>query len=445
MQQRTTDKAENNNDTDHTARRGIGGQWSGVLARGLDIAWDFAVRRWLSPAPAAHDDAEVIRAAAAAAPTTRVLVDKLGADSGASDAGSQDWASVNYGKYYATSSTVHSAVKVLAEAVARPKLAAWQRSTPDADLEPAHHSHPMQTLLDQPNSMWTAGEFWRAVESWLALTGSAFVQIQLDDNLVPVEMWPLRSDEVRVLLSEDNRSVTGFVHESADGSIAILRNEMLWFRRFNPIQPYAGLSSIAPTRAAVDMSGEAMRFNRSFFKNAATPSDLVVKVSNSHPSAQEIERFLERWQERFSTPEKAHSPVVLGEGLEMKHVGLNHRDMEFVAALSWSVEEVSRAFGVPKVFLSEFEDATLANVRTMEQFLWRNTIIPELRLFEDVMNRRLAPHFNEFPGQLEVRFDLTQIEAIQESQSDRAARLTNLVASGVITVQEARRDLGLAA
>lgn len=443
MQQQTTDKPDNN-DTDNIARRGISGQWSGVLARGLDIAWDFAVRRWLSPAPAAQDSAEVIRSAAAA-PTTRVLVDKLGADSGGADAGSQDWASVNYGKYYATSSTVHSAVKVLAEAVARPKLAVWQRSTPDADLEPAHHSHPMQTLLDQPNSMWTAGEFWRAVESWLALTGSAFVQIQLDGNLVPVEMWPLRSDEVRVLLSEDNRSVTGFVHESADGSIAILRNEMLWFRRFNPIQPYAGLSSIAPTRAAVDMSGEAMRFNRSFFKNAATPSDLVVKVSNAHPSAQEIERFLERWQERFSTPEKAHSPVVLGEGLEMKHVGLNHRDMEFVAALSWSVEEVSRAFGVPKVFLSEFEDATLANVRTMEQFLWRNTIIPELTLFEDVMNRRLAPHFNEFPGQLEVRFDLTQIEAIQESQSDRAARLTNLVASGVISVQEARRDLGLAA
>ena len=443
MQQQHTDRPDNN-DTDNIARRGIGGQWSGVLARGLDIAWDFAVRRWLSPAPAANDDAGVIRAAPAA-PTTRVLVDKLGADSGGADAGSQDWASVNYGKYYATSSTVHSAVKVLAEAVARPKLAVWQRSTPDADLEPAHHAHPMQTLLDQPNSMWTAGEFWRAVESWLALTGSAFVQIQLDANLVPVEMWPLRSDEVRVLLSEDNRSVTGFVHESADGSIAILRNEMLWFRRFNPIQPYAGLSSIAPTRAAVDMSGEAMRFNRSFFKNAATPSDLVVKVSNAHPSAQEIERFLERWQERFSTPEKAHSPVVLGEGLEMKHVGLNHRDMEFVAALSWSVEEVSRAFGVPKVFLSEFEDATLANVRTMEQFLWRNTIIPELRLFEDVMNRRLAPHFNEFPGQLEVRFDLTQIEAIQESQSDRAARLTNLVASGVISVQEARRDLGLAA
>ena len=437
MTKRMTNEPNNGSNGDNNARRGVGGQWSGVLARGVDIAWDFAVRRWLNPPRGDDDDA--VRAARI--PTTRVLVDNLGADS-ANDAGSQDWSSVNYGTYYATSSTVHSAVKVLAEAVARPPLTVWHRHSPDAELEPAGHNHPMQMLLDQPNSMWTSGEFWRAVESWLALTGSAFVQIELDGHLTPVEMWPLRSDEVRVLLSEDSRSVTGFVHEGADGSTAILRNEMIWFRRFNPIQPYAGLSSIAPTRAAVDMSSEAMRFNRSFFKNAATPSDLVVKVSNGHPSAREIERFLERWQERFSTPEKAHSPVILGEGLEMKHVGLNHRDMEFVAALSWSVEEVSRAFGVPKVFLSEFEDATLANVRTMEQFLWRNTIIPELRLFEGVLNRRLAPQFSEFPGQAQARFDLSQIEAIQESQSDRADRVSNLVASGVISVAEARRELG---
>ena len=373
---------------------------------------------------------------------TRVLVDRF--SSGENDAGSQDWSSADYGRYYATSTTVHSAVKVLAEAVSRPKLTVWERQAPDAELEPAGHSHPMQMVLDRPNPLWTGAEFWRAIESWLALTGSAFAQVELGDDLTPTEIWPLRSDEVRVLLSEDSRTVTGYIHEGADGSTAILPNEMLWFRRFNPIQPYAGLSSIAPTRAAVDMSTEAMRFNRSFFKNAATPSDLVVKVANS-PSAHEIERFLEKWQERFSTPEKAHSPVVVSDDLDVKNISVSHRDMEFIAALSWSVEEVSRAFGVPKVFLSEFEDATLANVRTMEQFLWRNTIIPELRLFEDVINQRLAPSFSDFPGQLAAHFDMTQIEAVQESQSDRANRVANLVASGIMSTTEARRELGLTA
>ena len=69
--------------------------------------------------------------------------------------------------------------------------------------------------------------------------------------------------------------------------------------------------------------------------------------------------------------------------MDAKRLGLSQRDMEFAKALDWSVEEVSRPFGVPTVFLSELENATLANVSTLERFLWRNTIVPELRLIED--------------------------------------------------------------
>ena len=125
----------------------------------------------------------------------------------------------------------------------------------------------------------------------------------------------------------------------------------------------------------------------------------------------------------------------------MKRLGSNQSEMEFIAALQWSVEEVSRAFGVPKVFLSEFEDATLANVRTMEQFLWRNTIIPELKSLEDGINHRLTPYFASFPNELNVRFNLSDVEAVQESQSDRADRLATLVGAGIMSVDEARREL----
>ncbi|MCI0837978.1 MAG: phage portal protein, partial [Chloroflexi bacterium] len=55
------------------------------------------------------------------------------------------------------------------------------------------------------------------------------------------------------------------------------------------------------------------------------------------------------------------------------------------------MEEVSRAFGVPTVFLAELEDATLSNVSTLERFMWRNTIVPELRLIEDSLNRSGEP------------------------------------------------------
>ena len=153
--------------------------------------------------------------------------------------------------------------------------------------------------------------------------------------------------------------------------------------------------------------------------------------------------MLEMLEMRLADPNSDHRPMVLSGGVEVKRLGANHSEMEFIAALQWSVEEVSRAFGVPKVFLSEFEDATLANVRTMEQFLWRNTIIPELKMLEDGINHRLAPHFARFPNELIVRFNLSDVEAVQESQTDRAERLATLVGAGIMTVDEARRELGV--
>ena len=373
---------------------------------------------------------------------TRLLLDRSVWDSEAKSTSSEEQPPSSYGDYYAVSAPVHAAVRVLAEAVSRPKLEVWTRKTPDAHFERASAEHPMQKLIDRPNRFWSRGELWRSVESRLALWGTAFIAISRDENGTPVEMWPIRSDQMRVLVSDDDRLVRGFIHDNNANRTAYLPEEIIWFRRFNPVKPLAGMSSVAPARAAIDMGAEALRFNRRFFMRSASPADIVLK-SDQPINKTQIEEIYASWDERMMQPHYTHRPMVIGPGFELTRVGMTHRDMEFVAALEWSVEEVARAFGVPKVFLSEFEDATLANVRTMEQFLWRNTVIPELRMLEDGLNLHLAPHFAQFQGQIEARFNLDAVEAVQESATDRANRIASLVTTGIITIDEARTELGL--
>lgn len=130
--------------------------------------------------------------------------------------------------------------------------------------------------------------------------------------------------------------------------------------------------------------------------------------------------------------------------MDAKRLGISQKDMEFTEALRWSVEEVARAFGVPKVFLGQLEDATLSNVETLERYLWRNTIVPELRLIEEAVNSSVTPLFESFPGQRRVEFDLANIEALNESENDRVDREVKLIAAGIITVDEARAGRNLA-
>ena len=371
---------------------------------------------------------------------TRRILDRIGVPLVKSD--DLEWSSGRHAEYYGRSTAVHAAVRVLAEAVSRPPLEVWRRVGAGSEYEPAGVDHPLQRLLDRPNDVWDGGQLLRTVESRLALWGSAYVAIVRDGDGVPYEMWPLRPDEVRVVAGKDDRVVRGFIHENLDGRAAYLPEEMLWYRRFNPMNSYSGFSSMEPARSAVDMGTEALRFNRRFYVHSATPSDVVI-TTEGNPQQEQIDQLIDRWDQRLANPDTAHRPMILSAGVDMKRLGSNQSDMEFIAALQWSVEEVSRAFGVPKVFLSEFEDATLANVRTMEQFLWRNTIIPELKMLEDGINHRLVPHFEQFVGELLVRFNLSDVEAVQESQSDRAERLATLVGAGIMTVDEARREIGV--
>ncbi len=372
--------------------------------------------------------------------STRRILDRIGVQLVGD--GDVEWSSDRHAEYYSRSTAVHAAVRVLAEAVSRPPLEVWRRIGSGSEYEPAGVDHPLQRLLDRPNDVWDGGQLLRTVESRLALWGSAYVVMVRDGDGVPYEMWPLRPDEVRVVAGEDDRVVRGFIHENLDGRAAYLPEEMLWYRRFNPMNSFSGFSSMEPARSAVDMGTEALRFNRRFYAYSAVPSDVVISVDGNLQQEQ-VDQVLEAWQARLRNKDSAHRPMVLSNGMDMKRLGANQSDMEFIAALQWSVEEVSRAFGVPKVFLSEFEDATLANVRTMEQFLWRNTIIPELKMLEDGINHRLVPYFERFVGELVVRFNLSNVEAVQESQSDRAERLATLVGAGIMTADEARREVGV--
>ena len=373
--------------------------------------------------------------------STRVVVDRFDAEFGIAS----DWPQSGHARYYEKSAAVHAAVKVRADAVARPGLRVLTResgSLQRGEYRDAGADDPMMRLLERPNEMWTQGQLLRATETYLALWGSAFWGIERDSAGNASELWPLRPDRVRII-PDRNRHVRGFVYEHGGERAAYLPREIVWFRHINPADEFLGMSSLSPARLAVDMGEEALSFNRSFFRNSTMPSDLAITTEET-PTEDEVSEFYARWESRFRGSGKAHRPVLLSRGMDAKRLGTSQKDMEFTQALRWSVEEVARAFGVPKVFLGQLEDATLSNVETLERYLWRNTVVPELRLIEEAINSSVTPLFESFPGQRRVEFDLGDIEALKESENDRVDREVKLVTAGILTVDEARANRNLA-
>ena len=349
---------------------------------------------------------------------------------------SRGWAATEYGQYYATSVPVYAAIKMRADALARAPAVIYRHAS-DGKKTPVAETHPAHRLLTEVNRWSAKGDLWRATEVYLNLWGSAFWAVERDSDGRP-EIWPLRPDRMAVI-PDRKEHIRGFVYQGRNGRVAYTPDEMVWLRYFNPMDDYAGLSPIAPARLAVDMGQDGLRFNRSFLRNSAQPD--FVMLTNETMNDNEIEDFYRRWEARFQGPSQAHRPAVASFVRDIKTLGISHREMDFIEGLRWSLEEVSRAYGVPKPLLSDLERATFSNVNAAERFFWRNTMVPEMLFLAEQVTRKLFPLLG-YP-ELELEFDLTAIEALGDGETARVARETQLLDRGVLTINEVRRSRNL--
>ena len=386
------------------------------------------LKRWL-PAPPKEPAAQTRRRANRASAVDLDWFQGIGGSS-------LGWARTEYGEYYATSVPVYSAVKLRADALSRPELGLYRRSS-DGTLSPVAAGHPAKQLLDRVNPWYTRGDLWRATEIYLSLWGSSYWALERDQD-GRREIWPLRPDRVSVV-PDSRQYIRGFLYMGRNGPVAYTADEVLWLRYFNPLEEFGGLSPMAPVRLAADMGKDGLRFNRNFLRNSAQPDFLLLTAETM--TDKEIEEFYNRWEARYRGPANARRPAIANFVQDIKTLGFNQRDMDFIRGLRWSLEEVSRAFGVPKPLLSDLERATFSNVNAAERMFWRNTILPEMAYLEEQLNRMLLPKLG-YPD-LTVRFDTAGIEVLREDENARVSREAQLLDRGVLTINEVRRSRNL--
>ena len=348
-----------------------------------------------------------------------------------------DWAPTGYGDYLAVSPAVYACIHFRARNLARVRLRAHQRDA-SGNVIPLPDAHPLQTLFDSVNPHWSRQRFWYIVEASLSLWGSAPIALFRDQRGDVREMWWLHPSRFKVI-PHPRDYISGYLYSKNGVDIAFSPQDVLWFRYPNPLDEYAGLSPIAALRMTIGMNTDAIRFNRRFFQNDATPGRVYLKTEMDLTSAQAEELRL-RWEKAFKGGNRSHSLAILDRSADLKTLAVSHRDMEFVEAQRLTKEEICGALGVPPVLLGDLRYSTFSNYQLAKTSFWDETLIPEMQSLEAEITETLLP---QFPGDFLVKFDLTEVSSLREDANATARRHQQLVSAGIITINEARQREGL--
>ena len=329
-------------------------------------------------------------------------------------------------------------VKLIAEAAAALPLVLQDRTQ-------RYDTHPVLSLIGNPNAAQGRAELMEALFGHLLLSGNAYVEAVQGEGALPVELHVLRSDRMRVVPGADGWPVAfeysvGAKKHRFDASGEV--SPICHIKSFHPQDDHYGLSPMQAAAMAVDVHNSASRWSKSLLDNAARPSGALVWNGSDGQGAMaddQFRRLSEEIEANFQGARNAGRPMVLEGGLDWKPMGFSPSDMEFQKTKESAAREIALAFGVPPMLLGIQGDATYSNYQEANRAFFRLTVLPLASRVAAVLGEWLS----RFTGEVfELKPDLDQVPALA---AERDAQWARVARADFLSQAEKRALLGLPA
>ena len=337
---------------------------------------------------------------------------------------------------YRKNAIVSACIQMIATSAPEAPLRIYRETRKGSILD---EKHWFNRLLKKPNDAQSIFEFWEVVHTYLNTGGSVYFELVRAGNHPNgevLEMYPLRPDRMHVVPGVE--TYISHYEYWIDGQKIIYEPwEILWIKFPDPLDEFNGLSPLKRVMRELGIDNEATDFTQTFFKNAAVPYGLLTTDQNI--SEPEADRVRWRWQKWFMGA-KRFMVAVLGKGLTYQQMGLSFKDMEFEALRSMTETRLCAAFGVDPVLLPSWvgirHGGKYSNYTEARRHLWEETIIPTLRRIESKITSDLLE------DGVVAKFDLAEVQALQENETEKAERVALLYEKGLIKRNEGRVEMG---
>ena len=276
-----------------------------------------------------------------------------------------------------------------------------------------------QLLNVEPNLFQDINTFKRNLITDFILDGNIFIYYD------GAHLYHLPSSKMSIEASESTYVEKYTFSQSIDYS----PKEIIHIKENSFYSIYRGVPRLSPALRTMQLIGSMRKFQDNFFKNGAVPG-LVLKSPNTL-SEKIKERMIQSWSVRYRPEGGGRRPLILDGGIEVDSLSnTNFKDLDFQNSISENEKIILKDLGVPPILL---DSGNNANIRPNLRLYYLETILPIVR--------KINFGFERFFG-FEIKEDITDIPALQPELRDQTAYYTSLVNGGIITINEAREQLG---
>jgi HK97 family phage portal protein len=295
--------------------------------------------------------------------------------------------------------------------------------------------HRAQKLLDRPTSTM-AGDEWRQIAAVHLLTWGNFYALKerSPDGYIS-QLWPVDPSVVKVARKKGSRDLEYWV-----GDQRFDQSSILHIRGMGD-DGVVGFSPVLQARNMLGMAASLEEFTSKFFANGARPGVILRHPSRLSPEA--AERLRAQWHAAHSGSSNAFSTVVVEEGIDVSTLTMPISDSELVALSKLTDVRTAQLLRIPPSLLMTDTGGSLTySTQESETRAFYGALRPWLVRIEQALLR--DPDIFSDVGlgaQYQPAFDVTGL--LRGDNKTTAEIDVMLVGAGIITVDEARQNLGL--
>lgn len=285
-------------------------------------------------------------------------------------------------------------------------------------------NHPLEMLIDRPNPFMSRTDLMERLVINLDLAGnSLFKKVMYRGNTL--ELFPIGPDGITPV-PDDNEFIKEYEYVVNGQKHTIDPAEIMHAMYIDPANVYWGVAPLQVAAKTVDTDTEAVTWNKVSLQNRAV-SDGAFTFEQPLTREQWLDARTQI-REQHQGSRNARAPWVLGGGASWQAMSLSPVDMDFVEGRKMTREEICTVFDVPPPIVGILDKANYSNMKEARRVFWLDTIVPLLENIKNILNRSLNPEYGQG---IEIDFDLSNVEALQENFKEKIESAKTLWTMGV--------------
>lgn len=301
-------------------------------------------------------------------------------------------------------------------------------------------NHPLQKLIDRPNTQQSQSEFFSAFSKYRDLAGDGYMIANRSEGGKPSELYLVRPDNVTIM--PGNFGVPS-AYNIASGALSSTyavdpitgKSDVLNWKLFNPLSDIHGMSPLAASAKPIDVFNEAEEHSKKLLQNGANLGGVL--STEQKLDAAQFTRLQEAITTKYGGGRNAGKMMITEGGMKYTSTSTSPKDMMLTESQTEQARYICQSLAVPDQMVGLPGSSTFANFTEARIYYIENTVIPMAESLQECLNYWLSPMFGDG---VYIKYDVNSIVGLEERRSEMFSRMEGV---SFMTVNEKRARVGL--